>query len=498
MTVLDVIVHGHHAGIANSKTSGDVLFSYSDDYLSSENPTPLSVGIPLQGREHRVGQWMDGLLADNHDVRRRWRDEYNAPSTAPIDLLATPVGRDCAGAVQFSPPGQTDAVLARSGSTVPLSDSDVAQMIADLRIDATEWNQDHPKWAFSLAGAQAKTALFRSNGLWSRPSGVAPTTHILKPAAASFPDLDAVEHLCQTAASNLGLRSARTACEVIAGERTLVVTRYDRSRSPDGDWQRIHQEDFCQALGVSPNNKYQNKGGPGPSQIADLLRSVSSRAEEDVRDFLDALIYNWIIVGTDAHAKNYSLILNGSTIALAPLYDLCSFLPYRSLARDIPTSKVDLAMKVGKRYTIRDADRRVSWERAGATLDLPPGHVFDRIEDMSNRMPGAVEQAIKTLPSPTQGSEYVERFVKDVTLRASRCAVTPRLGVSLPLEAPTSKRSRTSSSSGKRKRTRMTTRCGHRSQSTGKRCVMGTGHKSSHRYTVASKKLVRRDIQRRD
>ncbi|MFN3218778.1 MAG: HipA domain-containing protein [Acidimicrobiales bacterium] len=145
------------------------------------------------------------------------------------------------------------------------------------------------------------------------PSGAAATTHILKPAVAGFEAQHLNEHLCLTAARLLGLSAARTMVETVEDESAVVVERFDRTRR-NGAVIRVHQEDLCQALSVAPARKYQADGGPTPAGIAELLRSAlpAPDAETDVWRFADALAFNWLIAGTDAHAKNYGLLLAGS------------------------------------------------------------------------------------------------------------------------------------------------------------------------------------------
>jgi HipA-like C-terminal domain len=128
--------------------------------------------------------------------------------------------------------------------------------------------------------------------------------------------------------------SANPASAPMFGDQSaIVVDRYDRYPSGAG-FGRIHQGDLCQALAVPPTRKYQNEGGPGPNDIAELLRrAMPTRfAEQAVRGFADALIWNWLIAGTDAHAKNYSLLLSRGEARLAPLYDIASALPYGQAA----------------------------------------------------------------------------------------------------------------------------------------------------------------------
>ncbi len=322
---LEVVVHGRPAGTitsagkAGAGRTRTATFRYRVDYLERYQSTPLSVSVPLKPGEHEIGAWLNGLLPDNPLVRRRWQREHDVASTDAVDLLASPIGRDCAGAVQFFRPDETAVMLGRGGGVRPLTNSEVAEIIERLERDESAWSSGHDDGAFSLAGAQSKLALRYQNREWSIPYGNAPTTHILKPSIRRFPDQHVIEHLSQRTATLLGIQAAHTECVHIEGQQALLVERYDRVRSPGSDYSRVHQEDMCQALRLEPDLKYQNIGGPGVGAIANVLRSHSSNPETDLRLFRDALLYNWLIVGTDAHAKNYGLLLSGATVRMAPL-----------------------------------------------------------------------------------------------------------------------------------------------------------------------------------
>jgi serine/threonine-protein kinase HipA len=148
---------------------------------------------------------------------------------------------------------------------------------------------------------------------------------------------------------------------------------------------RIHQEDSCQALARRPEDKYQKDGGPTAAEIFTLIRDFSSQPREDALRLLDAMIFNWLIAGTDAHAKNYSFLLNGSQVRLAPLYDISSFLPYE---RQRANRKTKLAMKIGgeyKRYRIGPAN----WEKATSEWKLDRDLVFGRILSQAEKLPAA-------------------------------------------------------------------------------------------------------------
>lgn len=326
---LSVLIGGQHAADASRSGGRSGLF-YTDQYLASQG-TPLSVGMPKSDGRYllpKVATWMDGLLSDNPAVVKQQRLFFDAQGTSSFDLLATPMGLDCAGAVQFCPPDELENAVARGGGVRWMEPSELALLISSLALDTSTWQGSRTTGQFSLAGAQAKTALQFQDGEWGLPWGNEPTTHIIKPAISHLKDQALNEHICLEAAGRIGLRAASTSITEIGGIQCIAVTRYDRIRQPDGTYRRVHQEDMCQALGIPPFKKYQSDGGPTPRDIGTIIRQRSTNPDRDIHAFLDALIFNWVIGGTDAHAKNYNFILEGNVVALAPLYDIASWLPY--------------------------------------------------------------------------------------------------------------------------------------------------------------------------
>jgi serine/threonine-protein kinase HipA len=415
---LVVVLDDQVAGTLTRLAGGRLRFDYTEEYRRGDDPTPLSVSMPPQVRSHAdgaVSPWLWGLLPDNEAVLARWARTFQASASSPFSMLATPVGHDCAGAVRFAPPREVDDVLARPGDVRWLTEEEVAARLRDLRKDATTWLGREFTGQFSLAGAQAKTALLYADGRWGVPSGATATSHILKPAVAGLDDHDLNEHLCLDAARRAGLVVARTRVARFAGESAIVVDRYDRRRVGDGP-ARIHQEDVCQALGVAPSRKYESDGGPGPADVARLFRTVMPPriAEEAIWRFLDALAWNWLIAGTDAHAKNYSLLLANGQVRLAPLYDVASALPYGTHEK-----KLRLAMKVGGDYRV--FPWRNSWPKAAKDLDLDPERTVERVAELAARAPDALADAasaptVTELERPLPG-----RLVDLVTERAGRC-----------------------------------------------------------------------------
>ena len=415
------MVGGSPVGDLHRSPSGAIALAYRPGHLADPDPTPLSVSAPCREGPCDVTAWIDGLLPDNEQVRVRWMRQFDAASTSPFDLLASPVGRDCAGAVRFCAEDGLPDLLTRPGGIEELSEGQIADRLRLLREDHASW-QPQPRPGrldgFSLAGWQPKTALRYADGSWGRPYGDEATTHILKPAARpEMPDLDLVEHLTMAAARNLGLDAAVTWCQDFGPERALVVARYDRVEGPGGRVGRVHQEDMCQALGIPPALKYQSDGGPGPDVIARLIRGVASDPAGDLRAFRDALIYGWLVASPDGHAKNYALMLSRRQIRLAPLYDVCSVLPYAE-PRSLPA--VRMAMKMGEDYTIREADRLPAAAMLASRLGLGVDETLTRAHDLAGGLPAAITRAVDDLPAHQRRAGAVGLLHRRLTARARR------------------------------------------------------------------------------
>jgi serine/threonine-protein kinase HipA len=293
---------------------------------------------------------------------------------------------------------------------------DVAERLRLLRADHSAWRAPRDTGQFSLAGAQPKTALLLENGRWGVPSGRTPTTHILKPPTGAFDGHAENEHFCLVLARRLGLPTASSSIQRFEGEIAIVIERYDRRRTESGI-RRVHQEDICQALGVPPMRKYQNEGGPGVPEIIDLLRTYSSDREDDVATFLGALAFSWLVAGTDAHAKNFSLLIaGGGRVRLAPLYDLASALPYD----DMDFQKLKLAMKIGPDYRLRDIGPR-EWRRLAEIIRVDGDELLERVRAMAAQMPDQALGLRDRLRAEGLSHDVLDRLADRLAARAGDC-----------------------------------------------------------------------------
>ena len=418
MADLVALANGREVGRVVQDRRGRLAFAYVESWRAAGGAYPLSLSMPLAAAEHGnrpVEAFLWGLLPDNEAVLDRWARRFQVSARNPFALLSH-VGEDCAGAVQFVRPERVEPVTSEEPSPVEwLSDADVAERLRLLRADHAAWRAPRDTGQFSLAGAQPKTALFYEEGRWGVPSGRIPTTHILKPPTGEFDGHAENEHLCMRLAARLGLIVARSKVQWFGDEVAIVVERYDRERT-DAGLTRVHQEDLCQALAILPTRKYENEGGPNGRAAVELLRNSSARPQEDVDRFVDALAFNWLIAGIDAHAKNYSLLIGAEgTTRLAPLYDIASILPY-----DFDVQRVRLAMKIGGVYRLRDIGPH-QWRRTAAELRLNPEHLLERIRDMAERLPDHIAGLSHAAVNEGLDHPLVSRLSEALVDRARRC-----------------------------------------------------------------------------
>jgi serine/threonine-protein kinase HipA len=404
---LDLWMNGLAVGYWEKSSGGERLV-YFDDWIGDEQGRPLSLSLPFTPGNQPysgavVSAFFDNLLPDSEPIRRRMAQRYKTAGTAPFHLLAA-LGRDCVGAIQLLPPGETPTDLYRIGGDT-LTTGDIARLLRDTTSAAPLGQHDQAAdLRLSIAGAQEKTALLRHKGRWVLPAGSTPTTHILKLPLGLVGNMQADmrtsvenEWLCSMIVAAYGLPIA--ACEIghFGAQKALVVERFDRRLSSDGTWiVRLPQEDMCQATGTPPIAKYQADGGPGIDAVMHVLAGSVVAAEDRARFFKTQLVF-WLLAATDGHAKNFSIAhLPGNRYRATPLYDVLSAHPIigRGATR-VPMQKAKMAMAVrgtSNHYLISQIIRR-HWLAQGQQVGLSR----DTVDELIAAVTGATQQVVDTV-----------------------------------------------------------------------------------------------------
>ena len=403
-TPLNVFLNSRLVGQLVREPSGGVSFAYSRDWLEWEYRMPVSLSLPLQENRYSGAPVMavfDNLLPDSDLIRRRVAERVGAEGVDAFSLLSQ-IGRDCIGALQFLPDEQEPQPMSELTGE-PVDEAQIGAILSDLDLAPLGIRREKD-FRISVAGAQEKTALLRKGGQWIEPTGTTPTTHIIKPQIGRLPngmDLsDSVEneYLCLKLMEAFGLRAANVKMAQFGDKKALVVERFDRRWTSDGRLIRLPQEDCCQALSVVPTQKYQNEGGPGISDVMDLLLG-SDDPNKDRYDFFKANILFWLLGATDGHGKNFSVsLLPGGRFRMTPLYDVLTVQPTVD-ARQIERKYFKLAMNFGNsnHYKVSNIVGRHIVE-TGVQSGLSRAVVQGLFEELQETSRAIVEATFNQLP----------------------------------------------------------------------------------------------------
>ncbi len=406
---LEVWCFDEHAGTLADGDRG-LEFAYDPRWSSAGRP-PLSQSLPLDGSfaGGAVDAFFGGLLPEGA-ARELVARNVGVSAGNDFALLAA-IGGDTAGAISLLPAG---ALPGRVGEDVEwLDDRELAALLDELPARPLYADADG-EYRLSLAGAQDKLpVVVGSDGRLGLTTGRTPSTHILKTPIAHLEATVANEALCPAIGGLLGVDVVLASPRRVLEREFLLVERYDRARG-DGGVRRLHQEDFCQALGIPSRRKYQSEGGPGLADCFALVRRAVSVPAREVLALLDDVMLSFLVGNHDAHGKNYSLLyLPGSPRAvLSPAYDVISTVVYPGLSRK-------MAMSIGGEYRPdyvqpRHLDRLL--DEAG----LGPAAARRRIRALAAAAPAAAREARAQLASEGWDAPVLARVVETVERRAAR------------------------------------------------------------------------------
>jgi len=403
--ILDVYLQDQFVGQLTQNDSGELGFSYHADWLASDKAMPLSQSLPLQdavfGKRDCHG-FFGGILPEEIK-RERIAKNLGISKKNDFAMLAE-IGGECAGAVTFLPEGQ--GLAGDPSSYRPLSEGSLAEVLRELPKRPLLAGEEGVR--LSLAGAQDKITVHRSAEGFAIPMNGAPSTHILKPAIERFEDTVLNEAVCMTLAKAIGLPVAPVEVLKIEDMQVLSVERYDRVVT-DGEIRRLHQEDFCQALGIRSEMKYQNEGGVSLKQAFDLLRSVSAVPVVDLQYLLNAVIFNFLIGNNDAHGKNFSLLYLDGQTKLAPFYDLLCTVYYPGLA-------TKMAMKIGGKYHPDDVYLR-HFEKLAVEAGFSKPMVIKQVSVIADKILHSLEAVEREIPKSTALITFIRERVSEKIAR---------------------------------------------------------------------------------
>ncbi len=402
---LSVYLHKSLVGQLTQDKHGQVSFTYCRLWLEKPGAVPLSYSLPLRTEVYK-GRECQGFFAGvlPEEENRNTISAILGISPRNDFALLEQIGGECAGAVTFLPEGASLPI--NKPDYQRLSDSELAEILHELPQRPLMAGRKDVR--LSLAGAQNKLAVHIDDKGISLPLGNSPSTHILKPVIPRFEGLVHNEAFCMELACKVGLPTARVSIGSSEDLEYLLAERYDRERTVEGELLRLHQEDFCQALGLPPHLKYQNEGGPSLGQCFNLIRNVSSTPAPDLLNLLDAVTFNYLIGNNDAHGKNFSFLYradNGDlTASLAPLYDLVSTTHY-------PDLSPRMAMKIGSKYLphqVRLRHWQSLWDEAGLSANAARKRTLQFVDKIN-----------KTL-SATSPTNQIQQQIADATASRAR------------------------------------------------------------------------------
>lgn len=423
---LAVWLLGEHIGTL-VQIEGRLSFSYATDWLeknttkdgSGGDTIPLSQSLPLKAEpfdDRAARPYFAGLLPEGS---KRNLIAHALHVTGKNDFgLLDGIGGECAGAVTLLEPGQKPEAPDSAHEVRWLDGAQLLRLLDEMPKRPMLAGEDGIR--LSLAGAQDKLPVVAESNRIGVPLKGAPSSHIIKPPIAGVEGSVFNEGFCMRLAAALKLDVARASIHGISDQRFLLVERYDRQLAKQGkaghtQLQRLHQEDFCQALGVAPETKYQNEGGPDLTQAFDLVRRATRPSAPNTLRLLDFVVFNALIGNHDAHAKNFSLLYTPQGAVLAPMYDALSTAVYPDLSEK-------MAMKIGSKYKFADVQAR-HWEQFALAAALSPAQVKKRILDLAKRLPKLARTLQATMDA--EGNTHPV-LVQIITLITQRCALTIR------------------------------------------------------------------------
>ncbi len=418
-------------GQVDVAADGSLSLRYAERWLQATGAFPLSVTMPLRAEPYPsdvISPWLANLLPEEEQLQVLTRSL--GLDQADVLAVLSEIGGDTAGALSFG--AATDRTLWAYATLTSFYDT------VDPRLALERHFEDLDRRPFlvgeegvrqSLAGGQKKSALAvlgpdgapvlrlpQVGDVLAIPLNGAPSTLIVKPDNPNLPGITENEVWCLRMAQVIGIEAAQATILQSSKRTAIGVLRYDRRVGRSGQLLRVHQEDFAQANGLPPGRKYERGTLPG-LDLKTLLETGRHVSASDALALLDQVIFNILVANTDAHAKNYSLILPvGAAPRLAPLYDVSTVLSWphvvKTYAQSIDGKKRNPDMVAGRH-----------WEAIAREIGYRPTDVKNRVQQIVDAMVAnraQVTTEVTALSGATEG--YVVQTAEAVEENALRMA----------------------------------------------------------------------------
>ncbi len=390
-------------------STNQIGFRYSKAWLEKSG-FAVSVSLPLtpdpyEPHDALAHRFFANLLPEGRMRELVVRDLKIADSD--FNLLRA-IGGECAGALSILQEDREPSIAMNYQELTAAALQDL--ILRKGQIYSRHDNaREFPR--LSLAGAQEKCPILLRQGQFYLSQGEAASSHILKFAVPDYRHVPAYETVLTDLARRIGLHACTLEFRYLHvndfAHDYLLIERYDRVPTKTGDIQRLHQEDFCQALGLGRERKYEEGGGVSFADCYRLLQDVSSEPALDAEQLLLWQIFNYLAGNSDGHAKNLSLLYKeDGTVRLAPFYDLVC-------TRAIERIDERLAFAIDTKRTPANI-RPLHWQHLASTLNIRPKYLQTLVTETAEQVRQAIQPSVEAFQQ--QHGEYrsLQRVVQVV------------------------------------------------------------------------------------
>lgn len=412
MSQLSVYLCDDYVGILACDKQQRFSFQYDRQWMAKKDVPPLSLSLPLQEApysDEKARPFFTNLLPESA-LREAVARKLGISPRNEFALLEA-LGGECAGAVTLLLP---EVKISKQARYRELTSEEFHKIIKDLPKKPFFAGEEGIR--LSLAGAQNKLPVYLKEGRVFLPQGSSPSSHIIKPDIEGIENSVRNEAFCMGLAEKLGLPTCHVDVMRVPDE-LYVVERYDRHRDENGEIHRLHQEDFCQVIGLMAETKYETEGGPSLADCFSVIDRFSSSPALDRKAMLDWIVFNYLIHNADAHAKNLSFLLSPNEIRLAPFYDLLCTEVYEGINKR-------LAMKVGKENRPQWIQSR-HWEQMAQQIGIRPNFILRTVKRMAEQIEHAADELASDQQAKWGQVPIIERIQNVIIKRVKHMKSTP-------------------------------------------------------------------------